>query len=121
MPSPGVLPPTFPAPLPDNIKSLRFYETGVATANFGDREFPFESANPKDPAEPEQGWVHSIRIRAIDLIPASGAELEVSFDGATVHGIVPANDARVFEFRHEGGIAVRNAGVAVATFHIEAW
>jgi hypothetical protein len=121
MPSSGVLAPAYPPPFPSDVKSLRFYETGNATADFGDNEFAFERPDPKDPAEPEQAWANSIRIRAVDVIPASNAELEVSFDGTNVHAIIPANDAKVFEWRHVGGIAVRNAAAAVATFHIEAW
>lgn len=121
MPSPGVLPPAYPPPFPSNHKSLRFYETGNATAAFGGSEFAFERPDPNYPAEPEQGWCKSIRVRAVDVIPASNAALEVSFDGTNVHFIVPANDSRMFWSRTEGGISVRNAAAAVATFHIEAW
>jgi len=115
MPSPGVLPPTFPPPLPSNYNNIRFYGTGTGTANFGDNKFAFAIPDPKDPAEPEQGWPGAVLIRAM------GAGLEYSFDGVTVHGIVEANSTATYLTRIEGGIAVRNATVAIATFHIEAW
>ena len=108
----GVLVPTFPAPNPSNIKSLRFYRTGAATANFADNKWPFERVDPANPAVPEQGWSYSIQIRAI------GGDLQFSFDGTTVHGFVLAGTQATYEKRHEGGISVRGAGV---TYHVEAW
>jgi len=55
MSSPGVLTPAFPAPLPSNYKSLRFYATGTATGVYSGNQFAFERIDPQDPAEPEQG------------------------------------------------------------------
>lgn len=111
MPSPGVLEPTFPAELPTNRKSLRFYATGTASGSFGDNEFAFERPDPKDPSEPEQGWSNSIRVIA------TGADLEISFDGTNIHGFIPAGATHTYWDRHEGGISVRGSSV----FHIEAW
>ena len=54
--------------LPDNRYSLRFYETGAATANFGDNEFEF--VHP-DPAKTFTVWCKSIRIEA------SGGDVEM--------------------------------------------
>jgi hypothetical protein len=107
----GVLTPTFPAPQASNMKSLRFYETGPATANFADNEFAFERSDPADPAVPEQAWSYSIAVRAI------GGDLQISFDGTNVHGFVLSGTQTIYERRFEGGIAVKGAG----TFHIEAW
>jgi len=112
MSSPGVLTPAFPPPLPDNQKSLRFYEIGTCTANFVDNQFAFERVDPKDPAEPEQGWASSIRIHSI------GASIEWSLDGVNVHGFLPADDSVLLWSLYEGGIAVRGVG---ADFRIEAW
>lgn len=112
MPSAGVLPPAYPAPFPTNVKSLRFYATGAGTANFGDNELSFERPDPKNPAEPEQGWSQGIRITAV------AADVEYSFDGTNVHGIVLAGTSSDYWERHEGGIAVRGVG---STFHVEAW
>lgn len=109
MPSPGVLPPAYPAPFPTNVKSLRFYETGENTADFADRSFAFERPDPKDPVEPEQGWASSLRIRTIDTA------IEWSFDGVTVHGEVPADDSKLLWDLHEGGIAIRGTGAGVST------
>ena len=108
----AVLVPTFPPPFPSNYKSLRFYATGSGTANFVDNEFAFERPDPNDPAIPEQGWSTKIRIIAL------GANVQYSFDGTTVHGIVLAGTYGEYDHRHEGGIAVRGVG---STFHIEAW
>jgi hypothetical protein len=100
MPSPGVLPPAYPPPFPSNITSLRFYGTGTATGAYSANEFAFESANPKDPAEPEQAWSNNF-----------------SFDGVNDHGFVPAGEAQVYWDRYEGGIAIKGSG----TFYVEAW
>ena len=111
MPSLGVLPPAFPPPFPQNVKSLRFYETGENTADFADRSFVFERPDPKDPGEPEQGWASQVMIRAIDT------DIEWSFDGVTVHGLVPAGGSvplRKWGLL-EGGIAVRGTGAGVTT------
>jgi hypothetical protein len=107
-----VLAPSFPATFPSNIKSIRFYQTGAATANFVDNQWPFERVDPPNPLVPEQGWSYHIKIRAV------GGNLEFSFDGVNVHGFVLAGTESYYQKRHEGGIAVRGAG---ATFHVEAW
>lgn len=111
MPSPGVLPPAFPAPFPSNVKSLRFYATGTATAAYAANSFAFERPDPKDPAEPEQGWSNTIRVRA------TTAALNISFDGVADHGYVPAGEEATYWDRYEGGIAIKGAG----TFYVEAW
>lgn len=111
MPSPGVLPPAFPSELPTNVKSLRFYATGIATAFYSDNEFAFERVDPKDPAEPEQSWSNSIRVRATTV------DLNISFDGITDHGFIPVGAEQTYWDRYEGGISVKGGG----TFHIEAW
>ena len=111
MPSPGVLEPAYPPPFPSNQKSLRFYATGTATGAYSGNEFAFERPDPKDPAEPEQGWSNSIRV-----IATSG-DLNISFDGTTDHGFIPAGATHTYWDRYEGGIAVKGSG----TFHIEAW
>jgi hypothetical protein len=110
----AVLAPTFPAPFPSNIKSIRFYETGVATANFADNKWPFQRVDPANPAIPEQGWSHTILIRA----DSGGGDLEISFDGTNVHGFCPGGGEVYYQNRYEGGISVRGAGT---TFHVEAW
>ena len=111
MASPGVLTPEYPAPFPSNRKSLRFYETGTATGDYSANEFFFVRVDPKKPSEPEQAWSNSIRVRA------TSGDLNISFDGSTDHGFIPAGEAITYWSRYEGGIAVKGAG----TFHIEAW
>jgi len=111
MPSEGVLPPAYPAPQPTNIRSIRFYATGTATGAYSGNEFAFERVDPKDPTKPEQGWCGNIRVRA------TTADLNISFDGITDHGFVPAGSESTYWSRYEGGIAVKGSG----TFHIEAW
>lgn len=51
-------------------------------------------------------------------IEATGGALEFSFDGTTIHGIVPDGQRYEFSDRYEAGICVRGAS---ATFVIEAW
>jgi len=107
----AVLAPTYPPPLPSNTKSIRFYATGTATGVFSGNEFAFERIDPADPAVPEQGWSYTIQITA------TTANIEFSFDGTNVHGIVLAGKTNQYQKRHEGGIAVRGSG----TFYVEAW
>jgi len=111
MPSPGVLLPAFPPPLSTNVKPVRFYATGTATADYADNQFSFERVDPKNPLEPEQAWSSSIRIRA------TSGNITFSFDGVTDHGFVPLSDMHVYWDRYEGGIAIKGSG----TFHVEAW
>lgn len=105
----ATLTPTFPAPYPTNRRSIRFYATGTATANFDDRKYAF-SIPGTSPAE--QGWSNGIIVRA------TVADLEISFDGTNVHGKVPSGSSYFYWNRYEGGIAVR--GLA-SEFTIEAW
>jgi hypothetical protein len=107
----GVLAPTLPPPFPANMKSLRFYKTGAATANYVDNKWAFERPDPADPAVPEQGWSYTIQVRAV------GGDLKISFDGTTDHGFILSGTQSQYQKRHEGGIYVKGAG----TFHIEAW
>lgn len=99
----------FPAPFPTNRKSLRVYETGTGTGSFSDNEFPFSQPDSDD-----QAWSNSIRIINDD----DTAELEISFDGSNIHGIVKPNSEVIYRDRYEGGISVRGDG---AEFTIEAW
>jgi hypothetical protein len=64
------------------------------------------------PPPPAMIWAHSMRITAVT------ANVEFSFDGTNVHGIVLAGQTGEYFNRHEAGIAVRGTG---ATFYIEAW
>ena len=99
---------TWPPPVPNGVYSIRVYETGTATANFGDHLYSF--SHPSDLNK--QAWSYAIRIKA------ASANLEFSFDGTTVHGSVAAGDTKEFEGRFEGGIAIRGAG---SVFTLEAW
>lgn len=108
----GVLAPAFPAPFPSGVKPVRFYATAAATANFVDHQYSFQRSDPATPSVPEQGWCGNIAIRAV------GANVEFSFDGTTVHGLVLSGTQTIYQHRYEGGIAIRGAG---ATFYVEAW
>lgn len=107
-----VLAPAFPAPFPSSVKTLRFYATGTATANFVDNSMAFHRVDPASLSIPEQGWSGNISIRAVT------ANVEYSFDGTTVHGLVLAGTQTIYQHRYEGGIAIRGVG---ATFYVEAW
>jgi hypothetical protein len=58
-------------------------------------------------------WAQTIRV-----INAGGGDLEISFDGVNVHGLVPAGLINVYRNRFEAGIAIRGNGVS---YVIEAW
>ena len=135
-------------PLPSGRRSLRFFGRGTATANFNDSAYNFAAqagalSFPVSPVVavgqpvPVQGLAtptggqaaapsaqaapvttqssHTLRIANDD---AGSAELEFSFDGVTVHGVVRAGEAVTYVDRFETGIAVRGDGVA---FRVEAW
>jgi hypothetical protein len=133
-------PPSWPPRVPTNVRSLRFFVTGTATANFSDSAFMFAeqlTANPytplpvlqagsdasivvpsafgagrNSPIDPAvQIWSGTMRICAT-------ADLEFSFDGVTVHGHLYADEEFVYRNRFESGVAVRGVG---AVFRIEAW
>lgn len=73
-----------------------------------------EDANAVNGASPKAMiWSKSIRI-----FNDSAADLEFSFDGVNVHGVVkPADTALFYWDRFEAGIAVRGLGA----FRVEAW
>lgn len=139
-------PPSWPPRYPSTSRTLRFYVTDTATANFADKAYMFAeqtTANPYTPlpvvqpgsnavvvvpntagsglatptstgAEGPVAQIWSSYIR----ISVSGAVLEYSFDGTTVHGQILAGESFLYYERRESGIAVRGAGAA---FRIEAW
>lgn len=140
MPFPSGWPPTLPA----GRRSLRFFKTGSTTTLFEDNAFLFvdeESANTFDstptieagdekttvsvgssgtPGVPFGGssaiWADTIEITNED----GTIDLEFSFDGTNVHGVVPAGTTKKMRPRAEAGIAVRSS-TAGAAFRIEAW
>jgi hypothetical protein len=133
-----------PAPS-TGTKSIRVRIAGSGTASFADNAYLFVDvvgANPFTPLPvvqpgsstpvnlglPPNGtgdngsagsdgpypaiWCSNLAIEA------AGGNLEFSFDGTNIHGIVLAGERRVYNFRYESGIAVRGAS---ATFVVEAW
>jgi hypothetical protein len=60
-------------------------------------------------------WAEEIRI-----VNTGANDLEFSFDGTNVHGLVPAGTIREYRDRREAAIAVRGVG-GNTTFVLEAW
>lgn len=98
----------FPLPLPSGIYSLRFYETGTATADFTDNQWAFTHPDGSG----NQAWSHGIRI-----VAAAGAALAITFDGVNTHATVASGETVEYLDRCEAGIAVSGSG----DFQIEAW
>jgi hypothetical protein len=134
-------PANWPPRVATGVRSIRFYTTGTATANFADSAFLFgdsASANtyvPLPVVMPGSNTVVNVPNSAgtgqnnSDLAPMiwaqtirlcndGGGSLEYSFDGTNIHGKLLANESVVYRNRFEAGITVRGAGV---TFRIEAW
>lgn len=139
-------PASWPPRVASGVRSLRFYVTDTATADFADKAYMFAeqaSANVYTAlptiapgskttvnvpgvagtglATPTtagvsgplaQIWSGNIRITV------TGVNLEISFDGTNIHGLVKAGDSVIYRQRHESGIAVRGNG---AVYTIEAW
>ena len=98
----------FPLPAPSGIYSLRFYQTGTATANYTDNQWQFTL--PDDATK--QGWSKGIRI-----VAATGASLTYSFDGTNTHGTLGSAETVMYLDRYEAGITIKGSG----NFQIEAW
>jgi hypothetical protein len=134
MPFPASWPPR-PA---SGLHSIRFYATGIATANFSDNAFMFidgAGANPFTPLPEVTGGSTTVPLTPSGTGVASGGtpapqiwaqtirvvstgDVEISFDGTNVHGkILAAEGMVIYRNRFESGIAIRGAG----TFRIEAW
>lgn len=143
MPFPAAWPPR----ISSSVRSIRFFKTGTATANFADSAFlfidglgantfspaPFVAPgsnavvnNPATPSGTGSGIPNSppppvapmIWSSSIRIHNESSTPLEFSFDGVNVHGIVKQNEAFTYWSRYEAGIAVRGNG---AVYRIEAW
>lgn len=129
-------------------RTLRFYVAGTSTANFSDNAFIFREgtgadtyaktpkikAGSNDQADYGSAAVSGSPAGASSFdpnvvkaqIPATmiqvynlgGTDLEISFDGTNIHGIVPGGKDVLWAYRCEAGIAVRGAGLG---FRIEAW
>lgn len=143
------------------LRSIRFYQRGLATANFTDKAFLFADqatadtytrtpvlrsgdettvvhvgdstkggspmgAGPGTVSQPpvpgtDDSTHPSLWSRTILVQNLGGADLEISFDGVNVHGLIPVAAvpaAVMYRERYEAGIAIRGAG---ATFVITAW
>jgi hypothetical protein len=144
----------FPAAWPprpsSGLRSIRFYATGTATANFSDNAFLFidgagantftpspavstssgATVNPLTPTG--TGLSPNVANQLTSPVPPmiwsqtirlcnDGANaLEYSFDGTNVHGKLLTGELALYRNRFEAGIAVRFVGGAT-TFRIEAW
>lgn len=136
----------WPPPPPQGRRSIRYFKSGTATANFSDNAYLFAQgtgANPfaappvvkagqgMDPLHngetnvtvtpelptgltgvPSVIWAGTIRV-----FNDSNADLEFSFDGVNVHGLLKMNTDMIYRHRYESGIAVRGTGA----FRVEAW
>lgn len=135
------LPASWPPRQSSGRRSIRFYKTGTATAAFADNAFIFgDAANGANTytaspvvqpgsnavvnigapptgtaATPDNPypmiWCDTLRITAV------AGDIQFSFDGTNVHGVVLSGTSAVYRSRSESGIAVRGTG----TYHVEAW
>lgn len=140
-------PTSWPPRVSSGVRSIRFYATDTATAAFSGKAYMFAeqaSANPYTslpviaPGSNTSVVVPNISGSGLATpVPVTGAEgpvaqiwsgnlkisvtvadLEFSFDGTSVHGLVKAGETVIYRQRYESGIAVRGLG---AVFQIEAW
>jgi len=133
--------------MPDR-RSLRFYKTGSTTANFEDNAYLFsgnadaipfvptpvvrpgstEVVNLDGPTPYGTGTANApttvpmLWCSALSIINASDTyDLEVSFDGTNVHGVVLAGERMTYRDRYEAQVSLRGVGGATVEFHVEAW
>ena len=72
---------------------------------------------------PKVAW-HSYSISVTNAESGGGGkDLEISFDGVNVHGVVVAGETRTYDVRREAGIALRPLGNGAFTvaYRVEAW
>lgn len=143
-------PAAWPPRVPSSMRSIRFFTSGTATANFSDNAFMFIDgsgantftpvpnvlygsntpvADPPTPAGTGAATVASgmvggpppmIWSYAMRIFNDGGNALEFSFDGTNIHGRLLGGEEMTYNKRHEAGIAVRYVG-GTTTFRIEAW
>lgn len=97
----------FPLPFPSGVYSLRFYQTGTATASFSDNVWQFLLPDGSG----NQAWSKGIRVKA------KSGTIYFSFDGTTIHGQVLSGESIDYWDRYEAGIAIKGTG----DFIVEAW
>lgn len=138
----------WPPRVSSGMRSIRVYIADTATAAFADRAYLFVDqagantytplpyvapgsdaavAVPAAPSGTGQSFYDSapsaspkpmIWSYAIRIYNDGGSNLEFSFDGTNVHGVIKAGQSELYVQRVEAGIALRGAGVA---FRVEAW
>jgi hypothetical protein len=140
------LPSGWPPRAPSGRRSVRVYIAGNTTANFADNAYLFSDVagantytpmpyvapggerttvnlgnNPlgggrTDPAAPKTMiWCNTMKIINDGL-----QNLEFSFDGTLVHGVILPGETLEFRERMEAGISVRGPGGATA-WRVFAW
>lgn len=67
------------------------------------------------------GMRYANSIRVVNVASDSTHEIEISFDGTNVHGVLKGGDDVTYLARYEAGIAVRTKGANHCAFRIEAW
>jgi hypothetical protein len=78
-------------------------------------------ANPAGTGQLDKDAPHPmIWSERIHITNTGGNDIEISFDGTNVHGVIPAGTTREYEDRREAGIALRSPGGA-SSARVEAW
>lgn len=143
-------PAAWPPRVSSGVRSIRFFTSGTATANFSDNAFMFidgagantftpapnvpygsnaTTTNPITPSGTGAATVASAMVggpapqiwaSSIRLCNDGANSLEFSFDGTNVHGRLLTGEEVTYRGRYEAGISVRYVGGAT-TFRIEAW
>ena len=84
--------------------------------------YPFDATTVGNPVTNKQPVAVNLRYAiSIQVRNKGAADIELSFDGTTVHGIVPAGTTRLYDKRREAGISLRGVALAVVAFEVEAW
>jgi len=131
----------FPPRSPSNRRSIRFFVSGTTTALFEDNAFLFKDdvgantfaampiirpgdtttvvniGSPSSPVSTDAELL--IFSNSIRIYNDGATDLDFSFDGTNVQGVVKAGKDALYNFRYEGGIAVKSA--APVLFRIECW
>jgi len=94
--------------------SRRIYVGGTTTLDFQDNAFMFaELLGLSVPI----AWP----FQAIRVFNDGTADIEVTFDGTNIHGVVKPSRFSTWYDRTESGIAVRSPGPGVTGYRIEGW
>jgi hypothetical protein len=92
-----------------SVRSYDFYTAGTAGAAFVFEEFV-------DPTVPS-----AFISTGIIVVNDGAGDMQISFDGTTIHGLIKASEVITFDWRRKKGIYIRGIGGSTPDWRLWAW